>query len=51
MCKLFRDEDYLTPKEDKEVDKVTSLLPDQEEELEKLLNSKCPRCGNVSYNN
>ena len=41
MCPLFRTEDYLPPKTE-EVD-----LPDQEQQLENLIISKCPRCGQV----
>ena len=42
MCPLFRTEDYLPPKVEEEVD-----LPDQEQQLENLIISKCPRCGQV----
>lgn len=44
-CELFRNEDYLPPVEEKD---ATDNLPNQEEELLKLLESTCPRCGQVN---
>ena len=42
MCSLFRNRDYLPPRDEEE-----SEYPDQEDDLEELLFSKCPRCEQV----
>ena len=42
VCSLFRNEDYLAPKDEEELE-----YPDQEDDLQELLFSKCPRCEQV----
>ena len=41
-CVLFRDEDYLPPAEEEDITGMDSL-----EEIETMMNKKCPRCSKV----